>query len=179
MRRLNRWGISRQKLRGSFLHSKLGDRVLERELWIPDRESLARAWLVGMLITTIPFLPGQSLIACAIGFFVRANLPVAFLLQFLSNPATAIFQLSACYFTGNLVLGTSPKELFEIVHAKVDGFLKSPSIMEAIHALSWRDVASLYLGSIILGVALGLLGYSATHLLWRAKKPRQQKRISV
>jgi uncharacterized protein (DUF2062 family) len=172
MRRLNRWGLSRQKLRGGFLHSKLGDRILERELWIPDRESLARAWLVGMPVTAIPFLPGQSLIACAIGFFVRANLPVTFLLQYLSNPATAIFQLSACYFTGNLVLGTSPKELIQLVHSKVDGFMASPSLREALHAISWHDLATLYLGSVILGVALGLLGYSATHLLWRPKAKR-------
>ncbi len=179
MRRLHRWGISRKKLRGGFLHSKLGDRILERELWIPDRESLARAWLVGMPVTTIPFLPGQSIIACSIGFLVRANLPVAFLLQYLSNPATAIFQLSACYFTGNLVLGTSPKELVHIVNHKVSGFMASPSIMEALHALSLRDFATLYLGSVILGLGLGLLGYFGTHLLWRPKKPRQQNRTSA
>lgn len=176
MRRLHRWGISRHKLRGGFLHSKFGDRLLERELWFPDRESLARAWLIGMPVTTIPFLPLQSVIACGIGFYFRANLPVCFLLQYLSNPATAIFQLSACYFVGRLLFGDSPSLVIEHVERVVGGIVHADSWKAALTALSWREFVALYLGALVLGMALGILGYFGTHLIWRNKGKRKPAR---
>ncbi|MBI5382909.1 MAG: DUF2062 domain-containing protein [Opitutae bacterium] len=160
MRRLHGWGVSRQKLRGGFLHSKLGDRILERELWFPTRESLARAWLVGMTVTVIPFLPAQTLIACAIGFLFRANLPVCFALQYLSNPATAVVQLPACYLIGRLLVGASLSETWQQIRLHPGDAL-----------ISGQAIWSLYLGAIVLGPLLGGLGYGLTHLIWR-EEPR-------
>jgi len=162
MRRLHRWGISRHKLRGGFLHSKLGDRILHRELWFPTRESLARAWLVGMPITMIPFLPLQSLIAIPVAFLVGANIPVTFLLQYLSNPATAVIQLPACYFVGSLLLGEPMGDTLRLIE-------HNPGAI-----LSGHSVLALYLGSVVLGPLLGVLGYFLTHLIWRSA-PRLKK----
>lgn len=159
MRRLHRWGLSRKKLRGGFLHSKLGDKIFERELWIPSRESLARAWLIGMPVTTIPLLPLQSVIACGIGFIFRANLPVCFILQYLSNPATAIVQVPACYFVGRLLLG-------EPIGMTIHQIETDP-----MNLISRGSVGAIYLGAVVLGPLLGLLGYGLTHLVWR-EKPR-------
>lgn len=159
MRRLHRWGLSRQKLRGGFLHSKLGDKIFERELWIPSRESLARAWLIGMPVTTIPLLPLQSVIACGIGFIFRANLPICFVLQYLSNPATAIVQIPACYFVGRLLLG-------EPISVTIHHIETNPAGL-----FSGQSIAAIYLGAVVLGPVLGVLGYGLTHLIWR-EKPR-------
>lgn len=178
MRRLHRWGISRRKLRGGFLHTKLGDRILERDLWFPSRESLARAWLIGMVVTCIPFLPLQTLIACGFGFYFRANLPVCFILQYLSNPATAIFQLSACYFVGRLLFGDSPSTLWQHMERVVGSLVNAPSWSEAFGLLNWREFAALFLGSIVLGLALGLLGYLGTHLVWK-DKPRKPRKLHL
>ena len=71
---LHRSGLSRKTLRGGFLHGRLGDRLLDRSLWLPKRTSLARAWLIGLPITTVPFLPFQSILAGILGFLARANL---------------------------------------------------------------------------------------------------------
>lgn len=172
MRRLHRWGLSRQKLRGSFLHSKLGDRILDRELWFPSRESLARAWLIGMPVTTIPFLPFQSLVACTIGFYFRANLPVCFALQYLSNPATGFFQLSACYFVGRLLFGESPSLILQHLEKVINGVVHAESWRAAFTALGYKELLALYLGSLVLGPILGLAGYSLTHLIWKEKPKR-------
>jgi len=163
MRRLHRWGGSRHKLRGGYMHSLLGDRLLERDLWFPSRESLARAWLVGLPVSIVPFLPFQTVIACSIGFFARANLPVCFAVQFLSNPATAFIQLPMCYFVGRFLMGAP-------MNATLMQLETHP-----IHALaSAQTVQALYLGAFVLGPLLGVLGYLLTHLLWRAK-PRAAK----
>ena len=175
MRRLHRWGISRRKLRGGFLHTRLGDRVLERELWFPSRESLAKAWLIGMPVTVIPFLPLQTVIACGFGFYFRANLPVCFILQYLSNPATAIFQLSACYFVGRLLFGESPTVIVHHVEHIVNAFAAAKSWEDYISDISGKEFVALYLGGIVLGFALGLMGYGLTHLIWRENPRRKPK----
>lgn len=159
LRRLNQWGLSRYKLRGGILHTRLGDRLLERELWVPSRESLARAFLVSMPVTIIPFLPAQSLFACTFAFWARANLPVSFLLQFLSSPATAIVQLPACYLVGKIVLGTD----LETEWHRVWG---DPMAI----VTGWQgNLGALYLGAVVLGPILGVMGYFLTKLFWRAK----------
>lgn len=163
---LHRRRLSRQGLKGSFLHSRLGDRLLEKSLWMPTRGSLARAWLIGIPITTIPFLPAQTLIAGVCGFFGRANLLLCIGLQFISMPLTAPVQLSACYFVGRVVRGESPFEVWAHLMAK-------PSAVWSSDALF-----TLYLGSVILGPIVGLIGYAAFMLLWpghlpKLRRPRQ------
>jgi uncharacterized protein (DUF2062 family) len=138
MRRLHQWGLSRQKLRGGFLHTRLGDRFLEREIWIPSRQSLARAFLVGVPITMIPFLPLQSVFACGLALWLRANLPVTFLLQHLSNPLTAVIQLPLCYLTGRLILGADLSADWDLVWSDPMGIVSRGSL------------GALYLGAVVL-----------------------------
>jgi uncharacterized protein len=147
IRWLHRIGISRRKLRGGLLHLHLGDRLLAKELWRPTRESLAKAWLLGCPISFIPFLPGQSVIACALAFTFRANLPFCVALQFLSNPATIWFHLPACYLTGTLVLGHDLPGAWQHVRANPMAFAAQEFFVP------------LYLGSVILGMIFGLVGY--------------------
>jgi len=161
---LHRRRLSRQGLKGSFLHSRLGDRLLDKSLWMPTRASLARAWLIGVPITMIPFLPAQSLIAGLCGFFGRANLLLCIALQFVSTPLTAPVHLSACYFVGRVARGESP---FEVWH----------HLMAAPGEI-WSSAAlfNLYLGSVILGPLIGLLGYAAFMLLWPDHLPHLRRR---
>lgn len=169
LRRLNQWGLSRKKLRGGFLHSRLGDRILERELWVPSRESLARAFLVGMPVTIIPFLPAQSLFACTAAFWTRANLPVSFLLQFLSTPATAIVHLPVCYLVGKVVLGAD-------LSAEWHRTWADPMAI----VTGWQgNLGALYLGALVLGPVTGLIGYGLTKLFWRAGPVRPRPPAAV
>lgn len=164
LRRLNQWGLSRRKLRGGFLHTRLGDRLLERELWVPSRESLARAFLVGMPVTVIPFLPAQSVFACLAAFWTRANLPVSFLLQFLSTPATAIVHLPVCYLVGKVVLGAD-------LSAEWHRTWADPMAI----VTGWQgNLGALYLGALVVGPVTGVIGYFLTMMIWRPKlKPKR------
>jgi hypothetical protein len=166
MRRLNQWGLSRRKLRGGFLHTRLGDRLLEREIWVPGRESLARAFLIGMPVTMIPFLPLQSVFACSIAFWLRANLPVVFFLQYLSNPATAVIQLPACYLVGRLVLGADLGADWERVWA------------DPMAIVTRGNLGALYLGAVVLGLMSGVVGYLLTRLIWREKAAPRSPRAA-
>ncbi len=147
--------LTRKRLHGGFLHRQLGDRILDKALWKPTRESIARAWLIGVPITMVPFLPFQSLIAATIALFFRANLLLAIALQFLSSPFTAPVQLPACYFVGEVVRGRA-------IGAAWHEITTAPR-----HAFTGDALFSLYLGSVVLGLLIGALGYLAIHGTWK------------
>lgn len=134
-------------MRGTWLHSRFGDRLLDKALWKPTRESLARAWLVGFPITMIPFLPVQSVFACILAIFVRGNLVLCIALQFLSTPLTAPVQLPACYLVGEVVRGRSPAQVWSEVTGATGDVFTGDSLL------------SLYLGAAVLGLGFGMLGY--------------------
>jgi uncharacterized protein (DUF2062 family) len=163
IRWLHQRSLSRRSLRGSFLHSKLGDRLLDKSLWMPSKSSIARAWLIGIPITTIPFLPAQSVIAGVCGFFGRANLILCIGLQFLSTPLTAPVHLPACYFVGRVIRGESPVETWHLL-------MQDPGRVWSSEALF-----SLYLGSIVLGPVVGLIGYGVIMTLWPEHLPRLRR----
>lgn len=147
IRWMHRRRMSRSRLRGTWLHSRLGDRLLDRALWRPTRESLARAWLIGFPITTIPFLPAQTLFACAGAILIRGNILLSLALQFLSTPLTAPVHLPACYMVGEIVRGKAPAAVWQNL------FEMAPSVFTG------DALISLYLGSVVGGVSIGIIGY--------------------
>lgn len=159
LRLMHRSNVSRPKLRGGFLHSKLGDRMLDKALWRPTPKSLARAWLVGFPITMVPFLPFQTLIAAFAAFFVRGNLIFCIAIQFLSNPFTAAVQLPACYIAGELVRGRHFADVWHLA-------MRDPK-----HLVTGDAAISLFLGSFVLGAIIGAIGYAVIlQVALRAKK---------
>jgi uncharacterized protein (DUF2062 family) len=152
--------LSRTALRGSRMHRLLGDGLVSKSLWQPNRESLARAWLVGFPITTVPFLPGQSVLAAIAALLVRGNLLLCIALQFLSTPLTAPVQLSACYFVGEVVRGANPGKVW---HEAKNAPKK---VLLSVHA-----VTSLYLGAAVIGIAGGVLGYAIILGTWKNRRP--------
>ena len=163
---MHRQRFSRSRLKGTRLHSWLGDGLINKSLWQPTRASLARAWLVGFPITVVPFLPGQSLIACIAALFVRGNLLLCIALQFLSTPLTAPIQLSTCYFVGEVARGASPSEVWREAKAAPKKVL-----------LSVQAVRSLYLGAAIVGIIGGVAGYAIILQTWRDRPAGRNTRV--
>ncbi|PTY05303.1 hypothetical protein DB346_01675 [Verrucomicrobia bacterium LW23] len=163
-RLFHKWGISRKKLKGSWLHQRFGDIVMDKNLWTLRRESLARAWLVGVPVTTIP-MPGQTIVAGALCLYVRGNMPFAFALQFASTPLTAPIHLPPCYIVGNFLMGRKlwPDNV--------------PADMSQLPFFLWNEglqaILPLYLGAIVLGILMGVIGYGAIRLFWPADKHRR------
>jgi uncharacterized protein len=167
MRWLHRRQISRHKLRGGRLHSWFGDRILEKALWKPTRASLARAWLVGFPITMVPFLPGQSILACIAALLVRGNLLLCIGIQFLSNAGTAAVQLPASYFVGEVVRHGHIKKAWH--HA-----IEKPRDL-----MTFEAAKSLYLGAFIIGILGGTLGYAVLQKTWRDAPVRPRNPNSI
>jgi uncharacterized protein (DUF2062 family) len=110
-----------------------------------------------MVITLIPFLPAQTLIACAIGLVLRANLPICFILQFLSSPATAVIHLPACYLVGCLILGNNVGQAFTQIKA------------DPMSVVSLGSAGLLFVGALVLGMVIGGLGYFLIKITWKER----------
>lgn len=163
LRLMHKHHLSRRRMRGGMLHSWLGDRVLDKALWRPTRDSLARAWLVGFPITIVPFLPFQTFFATVAALFVRGNLLLCIALQFISTPLTAPVHLPACYLMGELVRGHDIAAVWQHVTA-------TPRDL-----LSGDAAVSLYLGSVVLGIMGGAAGYAILLRTWRHPKKAVKK----
>lgn len=157
LRWLHRRKLSRPRLRGGLLHSWLGDRLLDKALWRPTRESLARGWLVGFPISVVPFLPLQTLLACGAALLVRGNVLLCLLLQFLSNALTAGIHLPACYFMGELIRGHTPAAVWREFAASER------------QVLTGDTAISLYLGAFVIGALGGAIGYAVILRTWRVR----------
>ena len=84
------------------------ERVLERELWRFTRRSVPRGVALGMLVgILLPF--AQILFAALLSFTVRANVPVAALTTFVTNPFTTPFIWALSYKIGGLILHVDSK----------------------------------------------------------------------
>lgn len=157
--RLNRWlhrrGVSRPRLRGGRLHRWFGEHLLDKEVWLFHSESVARGWLIGSIVTLLP-LPGQSLIAATLSVFCRANLPLAFAMQFLSNPATALLYLPFCYGLGCWILGKP--------------FGNLPENHRELAQLFQHGMLPLCLGAVVAGLLVGLSGYLLIRWVWPQPK---------
>ncbi len=150
-------------MRGGRLHRWFGDRVLAKELWLPTHHSLARAWLVGFPITITPFLPLQTVFATVAALLVRGNILLCIALQFLSTPLTAPVHLPICFLAGELVRGRSPGRVWQGVTE------------ESSSLLSGDAAISLYLGSVVVGILGGVIGYAVLYHTWRRRPARVRK----
>jgi uncharacterized protein len=137
----------RLKFLEKYLHHK--------DFWHLNEKSVAHALLVGLFVTVIP-IPGQMILAVLLGIPLRANLLLAVALVWLSNPLTMGPIAFVAYCLGRVVL-----QLPMIPVTSLDAFLKN------IH-LIWEPFL---VGSLLLGLILGAVGYLLSRLiakvLWR------------
>lgn len=90
------------KIFGNFLH--------KREIWSLSRKRVVLGVLIGIFVAALP-MPLQMVLATFLAIVLNANLPISFILIFISNPITmpAIFYFE--YEIGNLIL--KPETIIE------------------------------------------------------------------
>ena len=131
-----------------------GKLLLRRELWSLHRRSVAKATAVGLFVAFIP-LPTQMLMAAAAAIVLGFNLPVAVVMVWVTNPLTIPVVFYGAYRLGAWLLHTPPHP----VHFQVSFSWFAGQVGEI-----WLP---LLLGSLVAGVAAGILGYFVVNLLWR------------
>jgi uncharacterized protein (DUF2062 family) len=169
-RMMDRFGISRRKMKGGRLHRWLGDHLFSKELWLLHRDSVAWGWLIGVLASTSPFLGFQMVLALPFVFIFRANVLVTFGLIWLTNPVTAPIFYGCALLVGMKVLGHSAEDLAYWRHA--ENLNLSPELITQF----WGDIfGPILLGTTLLGLLLAVPGFFLIKMFWPAPKPRGLK----
>ncbi len=130
------------KIFGNFLH--------KREIWSLSRKRVVTGVFIGIFVAMLP-MPLQMVLACFLAIVLNANLPISFILIFISNPLTMppIFYFE--YKIGNLFL--KPENIIEFnFDSMYDNFD--------------QIALSLWTGAIIVGIFTSVICTIIVNFLW-------------
>lgn len=174
--KLSRWAKrnmpTREEMERSRFIRPFAHRVLASELWRFTRRSVPRGVALGMLVGIIvPF--AQVVFAAFFSLSVRANVPVAALTTFITNPFTTPFIWAAAYKVGERLL------YFDgMFHANpIDSLM---SVTDGWQLIEWITAEGkvLALGLIVVAVVAAAVSYLAASFGWnawvRAKRRRRR-----
>ncbi len=178
LERLQTWANEKMPTREGMAENKyirpFAHRVLRSELWRFNRRSVPRGVALGVLAGVVPV--AQMLIAALLALPARANVPIAVLTTFITNPLTTPLILAAAYKIGQWMLRfdslTYGRPLNTVAHSD--------------HVETWMEWFTGNAGLIAMNTAVGLVtlavigaavGYLLASLVWRwwiARKWRQR-----
>ena len=128
-------------------------RILRSELWRFTRRSVPRGVALGMLVGIIvPF--AQILFAALLSTTVRANVPVAALTTFVTNPVTTPAIWVAAYWVGSLLLRIDAATVVAPVNTAIEQ-------TDLQHFLEWLTGATMVtaFGLIVIALVSAVLSY--------------------
>ncbi|MEO6388794.1 MAG: DUF2062 domain-containing protein [Croceibacterium sp.] len=156
--------LARNRFIRPFAH-----RVLRSELWRFTRRSVPRGVALGLLVGIIvPF--AQIVFAALLSVTVRANVPVAALTTFVTNPFTTPFIWIGAYHVGRILLRVeSATGVGPVNHAaSSSGFDQ---------AIQWLTGATLLtaVGLVVIAVVSAAASYFAASWFWRWRTLRRRR----
>ena len=121
-----------------------------------NRHSVSLAVFIGIFCAFVP-IPIQTLMVIAICFWLGANLPLAMVIIWMSNPLTIPPMFYLTYKLGSYILGTTLGD-FSVTLS-----------WEWFSQLGSEILLPLFVGSILAGTVLASIGYFFVLFLWRWK----------
>lgn len=166
--RFSRWlhanTPSRESLESSRILRPVAHRVLAPELWRFTRRSVPRGVALGLLIGIFLLIPGLQIAGAALlALPLRANVPLAAAMTFLSNPATTPLIIYASVYVGNLMLhrGADVTRFMALIDSHA-------SVGEWMGWLTSEAAPALLFGLTIISVVFAAVGYLVASWLWQA-----------
>ena len=162
---------TREQMERSRWIRPFAGRVLRSELWRFTRRSVPRGVALGMLVGIIvPF--AQILFASLLCLSVRANVPVAALTTFVTNPFTTPLIWVFAYKVGSWILQVDAMT----VVAPVNSAMEHSQFDDLLQWLTGATLVTAF-GLVIVAIVAAALSYLATSLGWRwwiARKRRSR-----
>lgn len=147
-------------------------RVLRAELWRFTRRSVPRGVALGLLVgIIIPF--AQILFAALLSVSVRANVPLAALATFITNPFTTPLIWVVAYWVGGWLLRVDAATVVAPVNTAIEQ-------TDLQHFLEWLTGATMVtaFGLVVIAVISAALSYLLSGVIWRMVVARKWRRRS-
>jgi uncharacterized protein (DUF2062 family) len=146
----------------------IAHRFLSPELWRFTRRSVPRGVALGLFAAFI--IPiGQIFLSAFLALPTRANVPVAALVTFVTNPFTLPFWMAIAYKIGEFALR------FDATSAAVAS-AKAGSGTWAFLIEAYQVAGATVVGYLVLSFATPVIGYVLSGWVWRAVVSRKRAR---
>lgn len=142
----------------------LGQTLTDPNLWHLNRHCVANGAFVGLFCALLP-IPFQMFPAALFAVLFRANLPLSIALVWLTNPLTALPVWYGTYRFGSTLLGREPT--WQTDSSTLDAAWNS------VIANFTQIYVPMFIGSVVLGIALGFASWLAVHRIWKAHTEHQ------
>lgn len=155
----------REDLEGNRWVAPIAHRVLNPELWRFTRRSVPRGVALGLFAGFIvPF--GQIFLAAFLALPARANISIATLVTFVTNPFTLPFWAIAANRIGRFMLHVDPTGVASTVGT---GLADSGWGASSRGTLVWLAQSAAYatVGFLVLSIVGAALGYVVSGFVWR------------
>ncbi|HEU0310568.1 MAG TPA: DUF2062 domain-containing protein [Sphingomicrobium sp.] len=151
---------SRDEMLASPWLKPFGERITHSELWRFTRRSVPRAVFAGLFIGIFLMVPGLQIVGAALlAMPLRANIPIAVAMTFLSNPVTTpFFLLAAIDVGGRIGFQTDLASFLE---------LRGESVSRWMQWLFSDAAPALVSGLFLIGLGVALVGYIVSLVVWR------------
>jgi hypothetical protein len=161
---------TREQMEGNRFIRPFAHRVLRSELWRFTRRSVPRGVSLGLLVGIIvPF--AQILFAALLSAPVRANVPLAALTTFVTNPFTTPLIWVAAYWVGGVLLrfdaatGVAP----------VSRAMEQTDLQQTLEWLTQKGIETAF-GLVVIAVVAAALSYLLSVWVWRWMTARKWAR---
>lgn len=141
--------IGRKVKRSPFLN-KYFPRFKDRVYWAGDRLSFARAGFIGAFCMMLP-VPFQMVLGSVFAYYLRANIPLASALAWITNPLTMWPIWYGGYRFGAWVLGTP-----DISASGLNMTVGSEEWFNQVFPHIWQPF---FFGNVLLGIMIGVVFY--------------------
>jgi uncharacterized protein (DUF2062 family) len=149
-----------QMARNRFI-KPFAHRVLRSELWRFTRRSVPRGVALGLLVGIIvPF--AQILFAALLSVPIRANVPIAALTTFVTNPFTTPLIWIGAYWVGGALLRVDAAT----VVAPVNTAIEQTELQQALEWLTGATLVTAF-GLVVIAVVSASLSYVLSVWVWR------------
>ena len=153
---------SREEVLESRWLKPFGKRIRQSDLWRFTRRSVPRGVAAGLFVGIFLMIPGLQIVGAAmLSIPLRANIPIAAGMTFLSNPATTPFFLIAAIALGNKLGFHADLAAFERLYASGAGLQRWTTWLLS-------DAApAMISGLFLIAVACAFVGYGVSIVVWR------------
>lgn len=162
---------SREEVLASRWLKPFGTRIRRSDLWRFTRRSVPRGVAAGLFVGIFLLVPGLQIVGAALlAIPLRANIPIAAAMTFLSNPATTPFIVIASIAVGNKLGFHADLASFDRLYASGAGVSRW---------LEWllSDAApALITGLLLIAAASAFVGYGVSIVVWRWWVSRKWRR---
>lgn len=159
---------TREGMAGNKYLAPIAHRFLSPELWRFTRRSVPRGVALGLFAGFIVPL-GQIFLAAFLALPARANVPLAVLVTFITNPFTLPFWLVTANRVGTLTLKIDAATTGAATQAVESGWM---------HNFGWwlKMAGVTAFGFVVLAVVSAALGYVISGWVWRLMVARKRRR---